>query len=725
MSTLRPSLVSNRIRRYLAGEAPVEALERIEDNICFEEATRVGSGSVGDVLRVRDLATARPLALKVVSLERLGRLGLCEEGLRREVRSMSELRHPNIVQLVDVFAPVLGGVPCVESEPPHVCIVMEYVDMSWALSKTICTSGAQPQLGLAVLHQLASALKLVHAMGIVHRDVWAENVLINQDAHVVLIDFGCAEFVAGPPSCTSLNIPYCSPQAAQGGPQHPGDDAWALGLLATELATGLMVSQRLGRTDVPMHRAPPQLQQALMEALSVGGPLLSHAASRLLEVAVERRASMADLLALLSRGPVDRRPTERLPYANERAASALVRTASVPAIHRGGHSEGEVAGFGSGRLASRARTASPTRFFVLDGAPASHREDLPASPSLRAANFCRVIAPVAEARGVHSRSQSHFHSLLPGTEQQLHDGMRCPNYVLDAASSVCDHQQTASPAHARSVSTSGRTRTEAEASPGRQRLYNGMWGRNPPLVDGASSRAAPTGHFEFSPTLGILPSIEQHEATPVGVSAAGGRPQRQASFRVPRATVQREGSLGFPNVVDMVAQPNSGMVAGRQESSTMTCQRRLPSSALFPAQALRRKLWSMPADESCGGPSSIGGARPALTSAGRCEGQLASTSIVLPTQKHPQQARRAVAPRRMQSHLRPDPVMTEPQTRRFHEQVLSDSPRKSRPLRVCVARNGRRTFPAACRADLIEPFAFLPRKSAAPCLRTRSVPCQR
>merc|ERR1711933_83920 len=114
----------------------------------------------------------------------------------------------------------------------------------------------------------------------------------------VLVDLGCAEYINGESAHNSkLNIPYMSPEAAAGQRQGTGDDSWALGLLITEIVTGVFVRDRMGRSDIPIHFARPALAEAKREALQLGGKLMgSVLATRLLELEADRRMTMAEVL---------------------------------------------------------------------------------------------------------------------------------------------------------------------------------------------------------------------------------------------------------------------------------------------------------------------------------------------------------------------------------------------------------------------------------------------
>eukprot|EP00913_Durusdinium_trenchii_P013277 g12461.t1 len=117
-------------------------------------------------------------------------LGTDEQRIWGEVQVMREVQHPNLAHLLDVMAS-WEPLPLVKAEPPFLCIIMEYLAHAEALSKRIREASLGPVERIVL--QLASALARLHRSDIVHRDVWAENILIDRQDKVTLLDFGCAE----------------------------------------------------------------------------------------------------------------------------------------------------------------------------------------------------------------------------------------------------------------------------------------------------------------------------------------------------------------------------------------------------------------------------------------------------------------------------------------------------------------------------------------------------
>lgn len=279
---------------FVAGVTPLEDLEPVEQRFeIVAGAAKLGAGSTSDVLLAIDRASQRQVAVKVMSVSQEG---TCMDNIRHEVEAMMRIQHPNIVRLIDVlFAekPPLG----VASPSPHLCLVTEHVTGGKPLSALIRCRGPQPLLAAGLLPQLSGALGKMHERGLVHRDIWSENVMVDHEGLAVLVDLGCAaDFEHGPDAGTRLNVPYMSPEAYVGGRQHPGDDCWSLGCLLTEVIGGGFLSEELGRSDVPLHAAPDTLVALIRRSASIGGATLGQVVASLLDLNPHHRLAMSTLV---------------------------------------------------------------------------------------------------------------------------------------------------------------------------------------------------------------------------------------------------------------------------------------------------------------------------------------------------------------------------------------------------------------------------------------------
>lgn len=181
----------------------------------------VGRGGMGEVYRVVDENTGRALALKRLSLsedDSLQALPLFE----REYHTLAELSHPRIIEVYDYGRDDGGAFFTME--------LLQGADMR-ALAPLPWPRAC------GYLRELAASLALLHARGLVHRDVTPGNVRVTPDGHCKLIDFGVLASsgdkgeVIGTPPC----LP---PEVLQGLPVHPRFDLYALGCLAYWMLTG-------------------------------------------------------------------------------------------------------------------------------------------------------------------------------------------------------------------------------------------------------------------------------------------------------------------------------------------------------------------------------------------------------------------------------------------------------------------------------------------------------
>jgi len=291
------AVAQRRVHSYAVDQVPLETLGSLADRIDTESATKVGSGSLGVVLVALDRPTGQQVAIKVISTKRVAECGESEARIRKEVRAMYDIDHPNLVRLIDVlYHP--RRLPHIEWDPPYLCVVMDYISDSEPLSNKLRRFGRSVELANTVLPQIASALASMHEKGLVHRDVWSENVMISSSRQAILVDLGCAEYIQGESAVNSkLNIPYMSPESAGGQRQSLGDDCWALGLLVSEMVTGLFIRDRMGRSDIPLHFARPALGECKRETSRLGGQILATITSGLLELEAPRRMSMQTVLA--------------------------------------------------------------------------------------------------------------------------------------------------------------------------------------------------------------------------------------------------------------------------------------------------------------------------------------------------------------------------------------------------------------------------------------------
>ncbi|HVP03548.1 MAG TPA: serine/threonine-protein kinase [Solirubrobacteraceae bacterium] len=197
----------------------------------YELESVVGAGGTGILYRARQLRLDRPVALKLVEPE-VARDPVIRERLRREARTVAALEHPNVVPLY-----------AAGEEDGTVYIVTQWIDGT-ELGTLIRTDGPlEPGRAARIAAQIAAALDVAHAQGLVHRDVKPSNVIVTPEDHVYLTDFGLAKRAGTAAGLTGTDrvlgtIDYVAPEQIEGGEPDARGDIYALGCVLFEMLAG-------------------------------------------------------------------------------------------------------------------------------------------------------------------------------------------------------------------------------------------------------------------------------------------------------------------------------------------------------------------------------------------------------------------------------------------------------------------------------------------------------
>jgi len=257
----------------------------------------VGAGGMGIVYEATQLALDRPVALKVLTAGH----GSAEfrARFRREAMLQAALDHPNIVPVYEAG----------ESEE-GLFLAMRLVrgrDL-----KQLSEEGSLPPTRvLALLGQAAAALDEAHASGLVHRDVKPQNILVDDDDHAFLADFGLTKG-AGERGVTLTgqytgSLDYAAPETISGKTYGPDADLYAFAAVLYEALTGEVVF-------------PYDTQAALLHAHLAEPPAR----------ASERRSDLPVALDdVIARG-LAKRPEDRYRTATQLIEAARAALASQP-----------------------------------------------------------------------------------------------------------------------------------------------------------------------------------------------------------------------------------------------------------------------------------------------------------------------------------------------------------------------------------------------------------
>lgn len=195
---------------------------------------RAGEGGMGIVYRARHVLIDRVVALKLIRPDLRGETHL-RAWMLREARAANRVDHAHIIDIHDIG----------ETEEGELYLVMEYL-VGTALSSELAKGPMTLARGVDVLEQMCAALARAHDLGVIHRDLKSDNILLTSKGgrkdFVKILDFGLAHLAMDPrlaPKGAVFGTPeYMSPEQARGEEAGPQSDLYALGVLFFEMLTG-------------------------------------------------------------------------------------------------------------------------------------------------------------------------------------------------------------------------------------------------------------------------------------------------------------------------------------------------------------------------------------------------------------------------------------------------------------------------------------------------------
>eukprot|EP00063_Salmo_salar_P085433 XP_014060268.1 PREDICTED: MAP/microtubule affinity-regulating kinase 3-like isoform X4 [Salmo salar] len=221
--TTRPSRSGSRCRNSIASCADEQP--HIGN---YRLLKTIGKGNFAKVKLARHILTGREVAIKIIDKTQLNPTSL--QKLFREVRIMKILNHPNIVKLFEV----------IETEKT-LYLVMEYASGGEVFDYLVAHGRMKEKEARAKFRQIVSAVQYCHQKNIVHRDLKAENLLLDADMNIKIADFGFSnEFTMGNKLDTFCGSPpYAAPELFQGKKYDgPEVDVWSLGVILYTLVSG-------------------------------------------------------------------------------------------------------------------------------------------------------------------------------------------------------------------------------------------------------------------------------------------------------------------------------------------------------------------------------------------------------------------------------------------------------------------------------------------------------
>lgn len=263
----------------------------------------LGEGGFATVYKAYDQQLDRDVALKLVkSVSESTNV----ERFEREAKLLSQLKHKNIISVLAFH--------CAEGTPPF--IVMEYVSGTTLRNILNASEKIEVQTLYKLLLQLCDGLGYAHKLGLVHRDLSAANIILEESKSnepvIRIIDFGLSKLFAGDlePIKTLTetglligNPHYMSPEAIRGSAQDNRSDIYSLGCLLYECLTG----------------------KAMVEAENAAHLFYFHERSYPREPVIDKKDPLAEILSAITLRCIQKDPDKRFQSCEE-----IIETLKTP-----------------------------------------------------------------------------------------------------------------------------------------------------------------------------------------------------------------------------------------------------------------------------------------------------------------------------------------------------------------------------------------------------------
>ena len=256
----------------IANHAEAEAFARFAAALAgqYELEREIGRGGMGVVYLARDARLDRQVAIKTLPVH-LANDPVVRERFLREARTAARLSHPNIVPIHR--ADEIAG---------HVFFVMGYVDGESLAQRIRRLGRITPRETVREMADVAAALGYAHAHGVIHRDVKAENILLDaKTGRAMVTDFGIARLAeAAPLTATGQvlgTVYYVSPEQVSGERIDARSDIYSLGVVGflalsgrfpfeAELASAVLIAH-VTKSAPPLHTLADDVPRPLADVV--------------------------------------------------------------------------------------------------------------------------------------------------------------------------------------------------------------------------------------------------------------------------------------------------------------------------------------------------------------------------------------------------------------------------------------------------------------------------
>ncbi|XP_075892448.1 ribosomal protein S6 kinase-related protein-like [Nelusetta ayraudi] len=194
----------------------------------FQVLGFIAKGSYGPIMKVKDNFNDKVFAVKVLPKLKVVKQEAVEQ-LREEVIIQRQVKHPFILSLQD----------CWQTQH-HLVIMSNYCSFGDLHTHWMLKGQFEEREVRLFAAELGCALGYLHELGIVHRDVKLENILLSDRGHLLLSDFGLSRRLrrGGRAFTICGTIQYMAPEVLSGGPYNHAADWWSLGITLLSLVTG-------------------------------------------------------------------------------------------------------------------------------------------------------------------------------------------------------------------------------------------------------------------------------------------------------------------------------------------------------------------------------------------------------------------------------------------------------------------------------------------------------
>ena len=206
----------------------------------------IGEGSIAEVFLARDLVTGDPVAVKLLNARHL-REPRMRARLLLEAKACARISHPNVIDVLDVG---------MDGRDPF--IVMEYLFGESLVDHLRYVDTLKPAAGISIVRQVAAGLAAAHRVGVVHRDVKADNVFLVGEKRASyatkVVDFGFAK----DPEHSNLTqvgealgtVEYMAPEQTVGDRADARTDVYGLGVLMYRIFSGRLPFRDRDQADL-------------------------------------------------------------------------------------------------------------------------------------------------------------------------------------------------------------------------------------------------------------------------------------------------------------------------------------------------------------------------------------------------------------------------------------------------------------------------------------------